>query len=378
MILMGAFTNLGTAEQSCILMGETLWASNFAGLNNSLSYPSYLGLYPSHQLFWIAPEKASSCRAINSNGHTSNVDCSQKLPTICTQSAPSSNSTFSSTAPQLQITQQVGNISLTGFRDRFAWKFFGVRFAPEPQRFTYSTVWDGTGDISALSPGPACVQTGNVGSEDCLFLNIWTPFLPSSVPAPKKKLKAVMLWIFGGGNYEGSGSDAGTDGTNLASRGDVVVVSINYRLGNLGFLALNDSITNGNYGIQDAITALRWVSRYIEAFGGDPSRITVFGESAGASNVRALLASPMTKGLIAGAIMESTPVGIGANAFAGYSNYSTIQHEMDTVAIPILNITGCLNSTNQLECLTSIDASELSNLPVIAKWVYIKFVAIIS
>ncbi len=94
---------------------------------------------------------------------------------------------------------------------------------------------------------------------------------------------------------------------------------------------------------------------------------TIELESAGASNVRTLLASPKAKGLIAGAIMESTAVGFGANAFAGYSNYSTIQHEVDTVAIPILNLTGCLTSKNQLECLRAVDAYELTNLPALAK-----------
>jgi len=170
----------------------------------------------------------------------------------------------------------VGKQALTGYRDFYTWKFFGVRFAPEPERFTYSTAYDGVGNASALVPGPACVQPGIAGSEDCLSLNVWTPFLPSSNSTPKKKLKAVMLWIFGGGFYEGTASDPGSDGTNLASRGDVVVVNVNYRLGNLGFLALDDDVTNGNYGLQDIITALQWVSANIEAFGGDPSRVTIF------------------------------------------------------------------------------------------------------
>jgi carboxylesterase type B len=258
----------------------------------------------------------------------------------------------------------VGKQALTGYRDFYTWKPFGVRFAPEPERFTYSTVYDGVGNVSALVPGPACVQPGIVGSEDCLSLNLWTPFLPSSNTTPKKKLKAVMLWIFGGGFYEGTASDPGSDGTNLASRGDVVVVNVNYRLGNLGFLALDDGITNGNYGLQDIITALQWVSTNIEAFGGDPSRVTIFGESSGAAGVRALLASPKTKGLFSGAIMESTPVGF--SILGPYSNYSTIQYEFETVATPILNLTGRLNSTDQLQRLRSLDASTLVNLPVIA------------
>lgn len=212
------------------------------------------------------------------------------------------------------------------------------------------------GNASAIDPGPGCVQPGNIGSEDCLSLNIWTPFLPSSNTTPKKKLKADF--------YEGTASDPGSDGTNLASRGDVVVINVNYRLGNLGFLALDDGVTNGNYGLQDIITALQWVSTNIEAFGGDPSRVTIFGESSGAAGVRALLASPKTKGLFSGTIMESSPVGF--SILGPYSNYSTIQYEFETVATPILNLTECLNSTDQLQCLRSLDAYTLVNLPVIA------------
>jgi carboxylesterase type B len=153
-----------------------------------------------------------------------------------------------------------------------------------------------------------------------------------------------MFWIFGRGFLEGSGSDPGTDGTSLASRGDVVVVNVNHRLGNLGWLALDDGVTYGNYELQDIITALQWVSTNIEAFGDDPSRVTIFGKSSGAAAVRSLLALPKTKGLFSGAIMESTPVGFSVNAL--YSNYSTAQYEVEAVAAPMLNLTGCLNSAD--------------------------------
>ena len=179
------------------------------------------------------------------------------------------------------------------YRDLLTFRFWGIRYAPQPKRFTYSTLYHGSGSASALVPGSECVQTTDVGSEDCLFLNVWTPYLPASgATAPKNSLKAVMFWIHGGAFTGGTGSDATNDGGNLAARGDVVVVNINYRLSTLEFLALNDGVTKGNFGLADMITALKWTNENIRAFGGDPSRITIFGQSAGVAATRALLASP--------------------------------------------------------------------------------------
>ena len=228
--------------------------------------------------------------------------------------------------------------------------------------------YHGYGNASAFTLGQTCIQPPGVGSEDCLFLNVWTPFLPSPTKkAQKKKLKAVMVWIFGGGFVTGSAYDpaGGSDGTNLASRGDVVVVSLNYRLGNLGFLALDDGITNGNYGLQDIITALEWIQEYIVNFGGDPSRVTIFGQSAGAAAVRALLASPKAEGLFHGAIMQSNPAGF--SAFGPYSNYSTIEKHYQDVAVSVLDQAGCLGTIDRLDCLRNTDAKFLANLPVVAK-----------
>lgn len=141
-------------------------------------------------------------------------------------------------------------------------------------------------------------------NEDCLYLNVWTPAKRSGDPLP------VMVWIHGGGYTFGSASQPLYDGTRLARRG-VVFVGINYRLGPLGFLAHpqlsaeSDKGVSGNYGILDQIEALRWVQRNIAAFGGDPQRVTIFGESAGGNSVCCLLASPLAKGLFQRAIVES-------------------------------------------------------------------------
>ena len=171
--------------------------------------------------------------------------------------------------------------------------------------------WDGT--RVATEWGSRCVQSNRLGDldplnkrmdEDCLYLNIWTPAKSADESLP------VMVWIHGGSNLNGAGSQPEYDGSDIASKG-VVVVTINYRLDIFGFLAhpelTKESGTNssGNYGLLDQIAALKWVQKNIRAFGGDPSRVTIFGESAGAFDVSLLMASPLARGLFHRAIAES-------------------------------------------------------------------------
>ncbi|MGH2901890.1 MAG: carboxylesterase family protein, partial [Solirubrobacteraceae bacterium] len=138
-------------------------------------------------------------------------------------------------------------------------------------------------------------------SEDCLYLNVWTPGLDA-------KRRAVLVFIHGGAFLMGSGSTLLYDGARLAERGDVVVVTINYRLGALGALDLRSAFpgkeTDANTGLRDQIEALRWVRENIEAFGGDPESVTVFGESAGAMSIGALLGVPAARGLFRRAILQ--------------------------------------------------------------------------
>ena len=141
-------------------------------------------------------------------------------------------------------------------------------------------------------------------SEDCLYLNIWTP-----AKSAKEKLP-VFVWIYGGGFSSGSAACAVYDGEEFSKKG-VVFVSFNYRVGVLGFLAhpgLSSETENkvsGNYGLLDQIAALKWIRKNIEAFGGDPQKVTIAGQSAGSMSVCALVASPLAKGLFRGAIAES-------------------------------------------------------------------------
>jgi para-nitrobenzyl esterase len=144
---------------------------------------------------------------------------------------------------------------------------------------------------------------GNL-SEDCLYLNIWSPS-----KSPKDKLP-VFVWIYGGGFSSGSAACAVYDGEEMSKKG-IIFVSINYRVGVLGFLVhpdLNSESENnvsGNYGLLDQIAALKWINRNIEAFGGDPQKVTIAGQSAGSMSVCALVASPLTRGLFRGAIAQS-------------------------------------------------------------------------
>jgi para-nitrobenzyl esterase len=168
--------------------------------------------------------------------------------------------------------------------------------APRP-----AAKWDGLRQATQFGPMP--VQGGK-GSEDCLYLNVWTPAKSTEEHLP------VLVWIYGGGFSAGATSDPNYSGEQLARKG-VVFVSIGYRVGPLGFLAhpeLSAETTNhvsGNYGLLDQIAGLRWVKKNIAAFGGNPDRVTIFGESAGGISVSMLCASPLAKGLFEGAMSES-------------------------------------------------------------------------
>ena len=160
--------------------------------------------------------------------------------------------------------------------------------------------------LSALS---AMVIDGEQ-SEDCLTLNVWTPALDG-------KRRPVMVWIHGGGFTIGSGSQPIYDGSVLARRGDVVLVTVNYRLGPLGYLRLADVTdgkiaASGNEGMLDQVAALEWVRDNIAEFGGDPGNVTIFGESAGGMSVGTLLAMPAARGLFHKAIPQSGACHTGA------------------------------------------------------------------
>jgi para-nitrobenzyl esterase len=248
-----------------------------------------------------------------------------------------------------------GDGSLRGLRDGDGMvRLRGVPFAAPPvdeRRFAPPAPvdpWDGVRDATRF--GAVSVQAGIgaqsalgaafglVGemttSEDCLTLNVWTPGVDDA-------RRPVLVWIHGGAFRMGSGSSPVYDGAALARRGDVVVVTLNYRLGLLGFLA-SAELGVANCGLLDQIAALEWVQREIAGLGGDPDQVTIFGESAGGKSVECLLAMPRARGLFHRAIAQSTygaPTGFEAadaraRAIAAHLGLDASEmHELRTVPL---------------------------------------------
>ncbi|WP_081864822.1 carboxylesterase/lipase family protein [Chondromyces apiculatus] len=242
--------------------------------------------------------------------------------------------------------------------------FLGIPFAAPP-----------TGDLRWKPPAPAepwaetlkatargafCPQISPAGSsegtqaEDCLTVNVWTPERPASEAVP------VMVWIHGGGFLFGSGGEAAYDGQKLSEATGAVVVTLNYRLGPLGFLSLpelsaedTEHSASGAYGIEDQRAALEWVKANIAAFGGDPGRVTLFGESAGGASVCIHLTSPRSRGLFQRAILESGPCDLRSDQASA--------QEQGALLVEAL---GCQGAPDVLACLREVPAEEvLSALP---------------
>lgn len=233
----------------------------------------------------------------------------------------------------------VGDLRWRAPQPAAAWQ--GVREAKEYSNECWQTPYPAAASIYQSKLGPL--------SEDCLYLNIW-----SSAKSAKNRLP-VMFWIHGGGFTRGSGTGAAYDGEILAGKG-VVVVTINYRLGAFGFFA-HPALTaesghhaSGNYGLMDQIAALQWVKKNIAAFGGDPGRVTIFGESAGSWAVCALMASPTATGLFQRAIGES------GGSFSPMTSLADAEKAGEKVAASILS-----QSTAQdaLKALRAVSAEAL-------------------
>jgi para-nitrobenzyl esterase len=223
---------------------------------------------------------------------------------------------FAEAAMNDPVTTEGGLVEGTGADGLMVYK--GIPFAAPPvgdMRFKApAPVKPWTGVKATKEFAASCMQNKSgipmlglpelTVSEDCLYLNIWTPAKSAGEKLP------VMVWIYGGGFTMGSTSYPLYDGANLAKKG-VILVSVNYRVGPFGFLAHpalsadSPHHVSGNYGLLDQIAGLKWVKDNIAAFGGDPDRVTIFGESAGGISVSMLAASPLAKGLFAGAISES-------------------------------------------------------------------------
>lgn len=232
---------------ACSAMNEKLLST--AGphfqqdIKQLLSFAS-INKYSSSAQFWVDSSTSSECQAVSLSGRVRRVDCDRRLQPLCSQSAPYRRNTDTDLNPAFHVKVKSKQLTVTGYasiislpfrltnpfnrtRDHLSFRFLGIPYANPVERFAYSQVYNKNASISALKYGPSCAQR-SVGSEDCLTLNIYTPYLPQDC-AKSKNLRAVMLWIHGGGFTDGQSSDSVFDGGNLASRGDVVVVSINYR-----------------------------------------------------------------------------------------------------------------------------------------------------
>jgi para-nitrobenzyl esterase len=235
--------------------------------------------------------------------------------------------------------------------------FAGIPYAAPPigplrwQPPAPMPAWSGVRDASR--PGPRCIgdsandlERGRHTSEDCLTLNVWTP-------PPSTGLRPVMVWIHGGGFVNGSGDIY--DARRLAGRGDIVVVTINYRLGALGFLAhpaLGPPGEVGNYGLADQQAALRWVRDNIANFGGDPGKVTVAGESAGGMSVCDHLVAPGSAGLFRAAIIQSAPCQAQVDLPTA-----------EKASVDFAAEAGCGDPATAAQCLRALPADKLQKAP---------------
>ncbi|PWB68234.1 MAG: carboxylesterase family protein [Holophagae bacterium] len=200
-----------------------------------------------------------------------------------------------------------------------------------------------------LGQDPSRVPVVSSVSEDCLYLNVWTPNLGGEEFAP------VMVWIHGGANVAGSASGPIHNGANLASKG-VVVVTINYRLNVFGLFAHpaltaeSEHGSSGNYTLLDQIAALEWVQRNIASFGGDPDRVTVFGESAGGADINYLLTSPLADGLFHRAVIESVGFAV--------ANFRSLG-EAEAVGESVAEALGVTGSEDVLAAMRALSPDEL-------------------
>ncbi|XP_075525252.1 acetylcholinesterase-like isoform X4 [Dermacentor variabilis] len=247
--------------------------------------------------------------------------------------------------------------------------FYGIPYAKPPtnqSRFDRAEpVEPWTGVFNATAKPNSCFQVldtfyGNFSgsvmwnantemSEDCLKLNVWTPCSSSEEPF------AVLVWIYGGGFYSGTSTLDVYDARTLVSEENVIVVSMNYRVASLGFLSFGNEQLPGNAGLYDQLLALQWVRENIAAFGGDPKRVTLFGESAGAASVGLHILSPLSKPLFARAILQSASPTVPW----GFKDNHTAREAATTLAATLECPEGLGNDT--LHCLRRKDPEHIVN-----------------
>lgn len=247
--------------------------------------------------------------------------------------------------------------AVTGSKSGEVWAWKGIPYAEPPvgalrwRAPAPKACW--SGELVTQAFGPMCPQPesdgGVSGEEDCLTLNLWAREGLSGAP--------VLVFIHGGGNTQGSGSEGFYDGVELAARQGAVVVTFNYRLGALGFLnhaaldAESDAGVSGNYGLLDQGAALRWVQANVARFGGDPAKVLLFGESAGGQNTLLHVVSPASAGLFSAAMVESG----GTYDVTMAEGHLEMQQVVEAVA--------CHTAADVAACLRGVSAEALVKVP---------------
>ncbi|KAJ7251279.1 alpha/beta-hydrolase [Mycena rebaudengoi] len=363
------------ASATCKAHNETLLSFGpLKALANQFSYLEYLKDMRRNTCYWVSAGDSNQgphCSAPLLSSHLSQAHANDTLPFLCTNSAPHTTKvdTDFSASPRHVVTSN--GVSYTGTRDHLTFRFMGIPYAQPPVgplRFQYPQPWNGSA-VDATFFKPICLQFGFFGSndfglmpwgnsEDCLTIHVFTPYLPSNKSTgPTPALKQTLVWWHGGGNTQGTGQDATFDGGSLASRTDSVVVTVDHRLNIFGYLGIDDTI-KGNYAIADKVAALQWVHDNIAAFGGDPKRVMVFGQSAGGFSVIELIKSPKARGLFSSAISQS---GGGGPSH----DYSAAAADV----VPTLNLYCNNTGAERLACLQALPADTLLNITnIVTSW----------
>ncbi|KAG0066595.1 hypothetical protein BGZ89_007111 [Linnemannia elongata] len=341
------------SQALCSAMGEKLAPSSTPNLRQLLdSTPVAADEVKRSNRYWINNDSGNStskCMGFDrKSGRTLQLSCSIKLPALCTNSLPRYQTGVNvDKSKQIKVkTPKAG--TWQGYRDQNQFRFLGIPYAEPPLgnlRFQKPMrlnpkKYGGNKANDATEFGHACMQLpffganftaereisilGATQSEDCLYLNVFTPALK----ADRAKGLPVMVYVHGGGFVLFAGSTPIFEPGNIVSRGGVVVVTLNYRLGSYGLFENTPEIPRskapGNLASRDQIAALRWVHDNIAAFGGDPSQVTIFGESAGGWSMRALLSAPSAFGLYKNVISQSDPIGIPFSSPKFSSNLSKL------------------------------------------------------
>ncbi|KAF9357711.1 hypothetical protein BGX26_003230 [Mortierella sp. AD094] len=375
-ILLSKSRTYNDSQEACTSLRESLVAPTFGNLTSLLNNtPVAQEELQGSTFLWTNSDNnnSSTCFAFNrSSGQTQQRPCNESLPSLCSNSVPRYMVNHANTTSQIKVNTTHFGV-WQGYRDQNQFRFLGIPYAEPPVgnlRFlkpvapNASKFVGGNKVNNATQFGNVCSQLnyggqeippdleptilGASSSEDCLYLNVFTPTLKAD---SSTKGLPVMVYVHGGSFTSYSGSTPVYEPGNLVSRAGVVVVTLNYRMSVFGLFLdtpdISGSIAPGNLASRDQIQALTWVQQNIASFGGDPDQVTIFGESAGAWSMRALLSIPSAFVLYHNVISQSDLMGLP---------FSSQKYSSDLTSLTMKSL-GC-NSTD-LACAQNKTASDL-------------------